>query len=78
MFPRHEWKWFAERGIDVNDPLYGTWWEASDHLHNAKKYNSMWTAFTRNKQNQSATHKEILDMANEIMEFFHQACPFSD
>ena len=32
-------------GVNIHDPKYGVWWEARDHLKNAKVYNETWGNF---------------------------------
>lgn len=36
---------FLKRGINIDDPKYGTWLETQNHLSKAKMYNSEWARF---------------------------------
>jgi RHS repeat-associated protein len=36
---------FKTAGTSINDPRFGAWWEAQDHLQNVKGYNERWAAF---------------------------------
>ena len=45
VFPQRFADRFRQLGVDVNDPHYGAWWEASDHLRNAAQYNARWVEF---------------------------------
>ena len=49
VFPQRFAREFRQLGIDVNDPRYGAWWEASSHLRNAAHYNTRWEQFFRGK-----------------------------
>lgn len=42
VFPLQFAEPLRRAGIDVNDPRYGAWWEASAHLRNATAYNAAW------------------------------------
>ena len=42
IFPQKYRKFFKSIGIDVDDPNYGIWVEAREHLTNAYSYNKMW------------------------------------
>jgi RHS repeat-associated protein len=44
--------------IDVNNPKYGSWWESSSHLSNARAYNNYWRAFFRDHPD--ATYTDVL------------------
>jgi RHS repeat-associated protein len=45
VFPHKFRRQFSRLGIDVNDPRFGAWWEAGDHLSNARAYNTAWEQF---------------------------------
>lgn len=32
-------------GIEVNDPIFGAWFEAGPHLRTAREYNQRWARF---------------------------------
>lgn len=53
---------FLEKGIDVNNPAFGAWWEASSHLRNAAQYNREWAEFLRN----DPTREAILDFGRTM------------
>ena len=47
VFPQaHEWD-FLQKGINIHDPQYLTWWEAGSHLPNTYEYNRKWAEFVR-------------------------------
>lgn len=65
-FPWKEREWFAEHGIDVNDPAFGRWVSETDHVqfHNATtpKYNDFWDQFiSKEDPNNPYTIGQILD-----------------
>ena len=65
MFPQaHEWD-FLQKGINIHDPQYLTWWEAGSHLPNTYEYNRKWAEFVR--KNQTATASQILQKGRELM-----------
>ena len=45
IFPNAYSNSFGSLGIDNQDPQYGSWWEAHDHVQHAYEYNSWWGAF---------------------------------
>lgn len=45
MFPVKFRRQFAEAGIVIGDARYGAWWEATEHLANARGYNEAWEGF---------------------------------
>ena len=66
MLPRRFGAIFKRAGLDINDPRYGAWWEAQDHLRNAKGYNKQWEDFFRT--NKDATAGEILEFGRALAE----------
>ncbi|MBX3102797.1 MAG: hypothetical protein KF690_09835 [Bacteroidetes bacterium] len=55
---------FADVGINIHDPKFGAWWEASTHLKNAKAYNAAWDNFLRT----NPTQLQILDKGRQLMQ----------
>jgi len=56
---------FLQNGINIHEPQYLTWWEASPHRASAKQYNQDWIRFIRDNPN--ATQAEILKKGREVM-----------
>jgi hypothetical protein len=59
---------FNKAGIDVNDPIYGAWWDATkgiagNHPSMSKVYNDDWNKFFQGYelQNISPTKQEVLN-----------------
>jgi hypothetical protein len=50
-------------GINVNDSIYGVWWEGTTHLQNAYDYNLEWEVFF----NGNPTYNQVLDKSREMM-----------
>lgn len=66
VFPQKFAPQFLEAGIDVNNPAFGSWWEAGGHLHNAARYNKQWETFLRT----GPTKSQILDFGHKIAKFY--------
>jgi hypothetical protein len=66
VFPKKYTSKFAEIGINVNDPLFGTWW-GEGHLNNASKYNEIWYDFIY-KRNVNPTVQETLEFGENLMQ----------
>lgn len=62
VFPVKFQKQFARAGIDIADPRYGAWWEATDHLSNARAYNRAWEEFFQS----SPGADEVLEFGKRI------------
>jgi hypothetical protein len=45
IFPQEFARRFERMGININDPGFGAWWGAGDHLGNARAYNQAWEEF---------------------------------
>ncbi len=65
VFPQELTEYFAKKGINVHEPQYLTWWEASSHQSNSFTYNALWKSFIRN--NSEATKLQILEEGKKIM-----------
>ena len=65
VFPKEFESFFAARGINIHDPKYGVFWEATSHLKNAKAYNAFWEKFVEKHGN--ATCKEIFIEGRRLM-----------
>lgn len=50
-------------GIDVNDPGFGTWWEATSHLQNSRAYNQAWQEFLGTNPNRA----QALQFGRDLM-----------
>ena len=55
----------VENGLDVNDPKYGIWLDAHEHLSKSYEYDQAWKAFF--KKNSSPTASQILDEMKRLM-----------
>lgn len=66
VFPQEFRERFKDLGINIDDPQYGSWWEASDHRLNAYDYNSAWRNFLR----RHPTQNEALDFGRSLMSNF--------
>lgn len=53
VFPYKFKDFFKKADIDVNDPNFGVWEEASVHRKNAYKYNEEWDKFRQTNPNAS-------------------------
>lgn len=53
VFPYKFKDFFKKDDIDVNDPNFGVWEEASVHRKNAYKYNEEWDKFRQTNPNAS-------------------------
>ncbi len=64
-------KWFAEHGVDVNNPAFGRWVADSDHdlwhKRMIPKFNDFWKAWIANERNLPApyTFQQIMDKLAE-------------
>lgn len=54
-----------DKGINIDNPRYGTWWEKIDHTKNARRYNSTWSEFLLDNPN--CTYEEVLKFGKSIM-----------
>ncbi|MEM6738419.1 MAG: DUF2380 domain-containing protein, partial [Bacteroidota bacterium] len=63
VFPQKFGTQFSKRGINIHDPKFGTWWETSSHLKNARGYNAAWESFLSTNPNQS----QILNYGRQLM-----------
>jgi hypothetical protein len=45
IFPQHFEEPFADLGIEIHDPHFGSWWDASAHRQASYEYNQWWYAF---------------------------------
>jgi len=66
VFPQKFAAQFLEKGINVNNPAFGAWWEASSHLANAARYQRQWEAFLAT----NPTREAILDFGRKIARFY--------
>jgi RHS repeat-associated protein len=64
VFPKKFINQFSERGININDPRYGAWWESQSHLKNASNYNSIWEQYLQT----NPTKSMILDKGRVLMQ----------
>jgi hypothetical protein len=63
VFPQKYRDIFLNKGINVNDPRFGVWWNSTDHLNNAYKYNMEWGKFLRT----NPTTMQIFDKGRSMM-----------
>ncbi|MEM8940116.1 MAG: hypothetical protein AAGC64_12290 [Bacteroidota bacterium] len=64
VFPQKSSGQFQKLGINVNDPKFGTWWETTSHLRNARGYNTAWEAFFSG----SPTRQGAFDLGRQLMQ----------
>ena len=60
-------EWFAQRGINVNDPQYGAWVEGGGnggHQSWSSAYSDVWSSYI--ERNEKATVSQVLDFYNSI------------
>jgi RHS repeat-associated protein len=62
MFPVAFRERFVRAGINIRDPHFGAWWEATEHLSSASGYNEAWRQFLRS----DPTRDEILAFGREL------------
>ena len=56
---------FNSRGININDPRFGSWWNSTSHGSNAKQYNAYWRQWIGNNPN--ATINDVMNYGRQIM-----------
>ena len=66
VFPQRYAPDFLKAKINIHDPKFGAWWEASSHLKNAKAYNAVWEEFLMKKP----TQPQILNKGREMMQLY--------
>ena len=64
VLPQKFSKWFADRGINIHDPRFGSWVDKASHNKWSYEYNKKWEDF-RNK-NYYASPDEIVNFAKEL------------
>ncbi len=57
--------------VNIDDPNYLQWWEAHDHLSNARAYNKLWDKFFERTQG-NYTREQVLEEGRRIMRSFNQ------
>ena len=55
---------FQRAGLNIHDPRYGSWWEAQNHLQNAKGYNERWELFF--SQTPNASSDQVLEFGRQL------------
>lgn len=65
IFPQKFRKPFGEKGIDIDDPHFGSWLESKFHNKNSYRYNEAWDDFFKNHPD--ATREDFLDYSKELM-----------
>lgn len=58
-------KFFFDKGMNIHDPKYLTWWERSSHRRTAKAYNDAWLEYIGG--NREATPSQILENGRAMM-----------
>jgi hypothetical protein len=66
VFSQDFTEYFLGKGINIHEPQYLTWWEASSHQSNSSNYNKLWREFIES-ENPGATVAEILEKGKQIM-----------
>lgn len=61
---------FSAIGFDIDDPIFGAWWEATPHRRNSYAYNADWARFFESYRElgRLPTQEEVLDFAKELAE----------
>jgi hypothetical protein len=65
VFPQKFVDQFSKVGININNPTFGTWLEASSHLKSANAYNAKWIEFFMKYP--GATQPQILNQGRSMM-----------
>jgi len=65
VFPQARTAEFLEKGINVHDPRYLTWWESPMHQRHAKAYSTEWDKFFVDHHN--APKEQFLKYGKELM-----------
>jgi hypothetical protein len=68
VFPQRYAPDFFKAGININDPKFGAWWKASEHLKNANSYNAVWKDFFMKYPN--ATQPQIFDKGRSMLQLY--------
>ena len=63
---------FRALGIDIHDPIYGTWWEARSHNANAARLNADWRAFLGTEP----TYEQTLEFGRQTCRKYGQTPRF--
>jgi hypothetical protein len=45
VFPQQFRDQFANAGLNIDNPMFGAWWDAGAHSSNLLAYNSAWSGF---------------------------------
>jgi hypothetical protein len=71
VFPKADefTKFFQSKGINVNNPRYGTWWESVEHRAKSYEYNEQWRVWI--SDNQNAKPYEVLDFGRQLMKKYN-------
>ncbi|MBL0260589.1 MAG: hypothetical protein IPQ10_05895 [Saprospiraceae bacterium] len=56
---------FQSKGIDIHDPVHGTWWPTPAHQQKAYEYNLKWKEWI--KENEFANKEQVLKKGRELM-----------
>jgi len=62
VLPQQFEKEFLKKGINVNDPRFGAWWEQTSHLRKAVEYNRRWKEFL----GREPSHEQILQFGRQM------------
>jgi RHS repeat-associated protein len=65
VFPQKYRKDMLQRGINVDDPRYLTWWKGTDHLPKASEYDAEWKRFFNRYP--EAGVEQVMQKGKEIM-----------
>jgi RHS repeat-associated protein len=65
VFPQKYIDRFLAKNINIHDPKYLTWWEATSHRKNAVQYNLKWEKFFEKFRN--PTTNDILEYGKQLM-----------
>jgi len=74
LFPQRFRNWFNGRGVDIDDPRFGSWWARRDHRQNGWHDNNKWQRWIRT--NPKATPDEILAFGRQKCQRYGQICGF--
>lgn len=74
VFPKELAEQFRKKGIDVNDPKHGVWWESTTHweAHGKFKYNQHWHDLLK----EPLDKQDLYEHGRDIMEKFGKKVNF--
>jgi hypothetical protein len=74
VFPQKFRDWFNARGVDIDNPRFGSWWARRDHRQNAWSYNDNSEKWV--ERNPGAQPDQILAFGRQMCQRYGQSCGF--